>query len=297
MKGEAPGHVHQPHRSRQSSKESDDSGLPDLHAPRARVGWAMTYLNQAGLVTRPTRGQITITDEGRAALRAHPERIDNKVLEAFPPSSSSPNASARGQAPPLRRARHRRHPARQVSPSPRRPKNPSDLVAEAVAANRAVIEGEVLKAALALSPTAFEELVIRLLGAMGYGRSDNRMGQLERTSASGDAGIDGIISQDPLGLDRIYVQAKHCAVDRPIGRPRIHEFAGALHGKQGDRGAYITTSRFTDGARTEADRFSARIELIDARRLAQLLVTHGVGVQAEQTVTLYRLDENFLETL
>lgn len=111
MKGEAPGHVHQPHRSRQSSKESDDSGLPDLHAPRARVGWAMTYLNQAGLVTRPTRGQITITDEGRAALRAHPERIDNKVLEAFPPSSSSPNASARGQAPPLRRARHRRHPA------------------------------------------------------------------------------------------------------------------------------------------------------------------------------------------
>ena len=261
----------------------------------SRVGWAMTYLNQAGLVTRPTRGQITITDEGRAALRAHPERIDTKVLEAYPSfiefterkrekSASSvdgPGVLAAGQS----------------TPQPEASETPSDLVAQAIATNRAAVEGEVLKAALALSPTAFEELVIRLLGAMGYGRGDNRMGQLVRTSASGDAGVDGIISQDPLGLDRIYVQAKRYALDRPIERPKIHEFAGALLGKQGDRGVFITTSRFTDGARTEADRINARIELIDGRRLAQLLVTHGVGVQAEQTVTLYRLDEDFFETL
>lgn len=262
----------------------------------SRVGWAMTYLNQAGFVTRPTRGHITITDEGRAALRAHPERIDTKVLEAYPsfiefterkreksrPATEGPGVSTTGQAD---------------APQPEASETPSDLVAQAIATNRAAVEGEVLKAALALSPTAFEDLVIRLLGAMGYGRGDNRMGQLVRTSASGDAGVDGIISQDPLGLDRIYVQAKRYALDRPIERPKIHEFAGALLGKQGDRGVFITTSRFTDGARTEADRINARIELIDGRRLAQLLVTHGVGVQAEQTVTLYRLDEDFFETL
>ena len=167
------------------------------------------------------------------------------------------------------------------------------LLALAVATNRAAVEGEVLKSALALSPTGFEDLVIALLGKMGYGRA----GTVERTSASGDAGVDGIISQDPLGLDRIYVQAKRYAEDRTIDRPRIHEFAGALLGKQGDRGVFITTSRFTSGAVHEAERINARIELIDGRRLAELLVEYEVGVQTEETVTLYRLDEDYFESL
>ena len=128
---------------------------------------------------------------------------------------------------------------------------------------------------------------------MGYGRA----GAVERTSASGDAGIDGIISQDPLGLDRIYVQAKRYAEDRAVDRPRIHEFAGALLGKQGDRGVFITTSRFTPGAQVEADRINARIELIDGKRLAQLLVRYEVGVQVEQTATLYRIDDDFFESI
>ncbi len=257
-----------------------------------RVGWALTYLSQAGLVRRPSRGHVTITPEGRDALAANPDRIDMKVLEAYPAYLEFRDRTREAAAPTASRDDHPT--AREAEPTA---STPSDLLEQSVATNRAAVEGEVLKAALALSPTAFEELVIRLLGAMGYGRGDHRMGQLERTSASGDAGIDGIISQDPLGLDRIYVQAKRYAVDRPIDRPRIHEFAGALLGKQGDRGVYITTSRFTEGARTEADRINARIELIDGRRLAQLLVTHGVGVQEEQTVTLFRLDEDFFETL
>lgn len=159
--------------------------------------------------------------------------------------------------------------------------------------NRAAVEGDVLQAALALSPTGFEDLVIRLLKRMGYGKA----GSVERTSASGDAGVDGIISQDPLGLDRIYVQAKRYAEDRTIDRPRIHEFAGALLGKQGDRGVFITTSRFSSGAIQEAERINARIELIDGHRLAELLVAHEVGVQVDQTVTLYRLDEDFFDSL
>ncbi|MDE9365684.1 restriction endonuclease [Luteipulveratus sp. YIM 133132] len=247
-----------------------------------RVGWALTYLFQAGLVSRPKRGHVLISDEGRAALAAHATRIDMKALEAYPaylefrdrtrdktPTSTPDGGDETAEA------------------------TPSDLVEQALATNRAAVEGEVLQAALALTPTGFEDLVIRLLERMGYGRA----GSVERTSASGDAGVDGIISQDPLGLDRIYVQAKRYAEDRTIDRPRIHEFAGALLGKQGDRGVFITTSRFSSGAIQEAERINARIELIDGRRLAELLVAHEVGVQAQQTVTLYRLDEDFFEGL
>ncbi|WP_222704968.1 restriction endonuclease [Mobilicoccus massiliensis] len=146
---------------------------------------------------------------------------------------------------------------------------------------------------MSLTPYEFENLVITLLERMGYGHA----GSVERTSASGDAGVDGIISQDPLGLDRIYVQAKRYAQDNVIHRPRIHEFAGALLGKQGDRGVYITTSSFSVGALAEADRINARIELIDGQRLAELLVRYRVGVQVEQTVELLRMDEDFYEGL
>lgn len=247
-----------------------------------RVGWALTYLTQAGLVAHPARGQVSITETGRQALTKYPDRIDTKTLESFDSFLAF---------------RERSRPTTTQTPAPAFTDepiaSPSDLLEQAVKTNRAAITGEVLQAALALSPAAFEELVIRLLAKMGYGR----LGSVEGTSYTGDAGIDGIISQDPLGLDRIYVQAKRYAEDRPIDRPRIHEFAGALLGKQGDRGVYITTSRFTNGARTEAERLNARIELIDGQRLAELLVDYGVGVQTQETVTLYRLDEDFFETI
>ena len=251
-----------------------------------RVGWALTYLRQAGLIDQPSRGRVVINAAGRKALTAYPDRIDMKTLEAYPAyldfrdrtreKTQTDTAPSDVGAPPADTSA-----------------TPSELLELAVATNRSAVEGEVLKAALALSPTGFEDLVIALLARMGYGRA----GSVERTSASGDAGVDGIISQDPLGLDRIYVQAKRYAEDRTIDRPRIHEFAGALLGKQGDRGVFITTSRFSAGAMQEAERINARIELIDGRRLAELLVTYGVGVQAEESVTLYRLDEDYFESL
>lgn len=248
-----------------------------------RVSWALTYLSQAGLIERPRRGHVQITAAGRQALAAHLQRIDMGTLEQYPSYVE------------FRTRRSRNNPSSGTSADGTEPAalTPADLIAQAVADNRAAVEGEVLRAALALSATGFEDLVIRLLEAMGYGRA----GSVERTSSSGDAGVDGIISQDPLGLDRIYVQAKRYAEDRAIDRPKIHEFAGALLGKQGDRGVYITTSRFTDGARREAERINARIELIDGGRLAELLVAHEVGVQAESQATLYRLDEDFFEAL
>lgn len=264
--------------------------LPSRNSKRInnRVGWAMTYLSQAGLIERPGRGQVMISQVGRAALDANPDRIDMKVLEAYPAYIEF---------------RDRRQKGRGDSTSDSGPRDsvvhdeetatPNDLLDRAVSTNRAAVESEVLTAALKLSPAGFEELVVRLLQRMGYGS----LGSVERTSASGDAGVDGIISQDPLGLDRIYVQAKRYAEDRAVDRPRIHEFAGALLGKQGDRGVYITTSRFTSGARDEAERINARIELIDGARLAELLVEYGVGVQPEQSATLYRLDEDFFDSI
>ena len=289
----ADGHVHTTRSVRETL--ADQYGLTDserahlLPSGRARtfdnrVSWALTYLAQAGLTERPRRGHLQITDTGRHALADNPNRIDMAVLEQYPSYRQ------------FRERRSRRAPAPQptdVQQPDTVAATPADLVAQALAENRAAIEGDVLREALGLSATGFENLVIRLLETMGYGRA----GSVERTSTSGDAGVDGIISQDPLGLDRIYVQAKRYAEDRPIDRPKIHEFAGALPGKQGDRGVYITTSRFTNGARQEAERINARIELIDGNRLAELLVAHEVGVQAETTATLYRLDEDYFETL
>ncbi len=247
-----------------------------------RVGWSLTHLSQAGLLDRPARAQLRIAPTGHAVLTSHPERVDMTVLRDYPEYMKF-----------RERKKAKTAGAVDLAESVGDQVSPDDLLGAAVAENRAAVEGDLLQKALELSPTGFEDLVIRLLEAMGYGRA----GSAERTSATGDAGIDGIISQDPLGLDRIYVQAKRYAVERSIDRPKIHEFAGALLGKQGDRGVYITTSAFTRGARDEAERINARIELIDGSRLAELLVGYGVGVQAEQTVTLYRIDEDFFEQL
>lgn len=254
----------------------------------SRVGWALTYLFQAGLTHRPRRGTVAITSAGRDALVRYTERISTKDLEQFAEFREFQTRS--GTTPTntiIEPARPRRESA-DVDLT-----TPDELIAAAAAGNRAAIESELAARLQAVTPTEFEDVVMRLLFAMGYGEA----GSVERTSASGDAGIDGIISQDPLGLDRIYVQAKRYADHRVIHRPTIQEFAGALQYRQGDRGVFITTSRFSSGAIEAAERINARIELIDGHRLAGLMMENGVGVQPEQSVTLYRLDEDFFESL
>ncbi|RBY78150.1 restriction endonuclease [Geodermatophilus sp. TF02-6] len=246
-----------------------------------RVTWSITHLFQAGLLSRPARGQVAITPAGRQVLAAHPERVDMRVLQGFEPyrafRSRSTQRDAAGDGP--------------LDAEPDADAaSPQDLLAQAVTENQAAVEGELLTRALALTPTEFERLVVRLLERMGYGR----FGGVEHSGRSGDAGI---ISQDPLGLDRIYLQAKRYDPGQSVQRPAIQGFVGALMGAQGDRGVFITTSSFSDGARRKADRVNARIELIDGARLAQLMLRHGVGVQAETTVTLHQLDEDFFETL
>ncbi len=141
-------------------------------------------------------------------------------------------------------------------------------------------------------PAFFEQAVLDLLIAMGYGGAE---GHATRTQLSNDGGIDGIVDQDALGLSRIYVQAKRYSFDSAVGRPEIQAFVGALHGNQANQGEFITTGRFSGGARTYADAVSSRVILIEGQRLAALMIRYGVGVQVSRTLHIVELDEDFFE--
>jgi restriction system protein len=255
-----------------------------------RAGWAVTYLVQAGAVRRPKRGIAEITDRGRQLLTTVSGPISNADLVQFDEFQAFRNRSRRSPKPAddtLRRGNDLQH----EQPDPDR--SPEEVITDTVATVHAALTGELLDRVMRLTPIAFESLVLRLLGAMKYGAS----GQIESTAASGDAGIDGVISQDPLGLDRIYVQAKRYDRERTIGRPTMQAFVGALQGQQADRGVFITTCRFTSEALTYADRVGVRIIPIDGEELASLMLKHGVGVQPGYVATLMKLDEDFFEAL
>ena len=170
---------------------------------------------------------------------------------------------------------------------------PREAVSAAVDEANAAVAAEVLDRVRQREPAFLERLVLSVLTAMGYGGA---AGAAEHLGRAGDEGLDGVIRQDPLGLDRIYVQAKRYGASKPVGgRPEIQEFVGALHGAQADRGIFITTSRFTPEAITYADRVPARVVLIDGAALSSLMVRHNIGVQDQQAYVIKRVDEDFFE--
>lgn len=266
------------------------SGEPRI---RNRVGWSLSYLARAGAVDRPRRGFAQLSARGKDLRAQNPERIDSKVLDQFAEFRAFRAKSSGSRSGPAVEAAANTAGIELFIDPLSTDASPQDLIQRAVAENRAVVESEILDRALAVDPPTFERLVLRLLEAMGYGKS----GRIEHSGRSGDGGIDGIISQDPLGLDRVYMQAKRYARDNVVQRPAIQGFVGALLSAQGDRGVFITTSSFSSGARQEADKVNARIVLIDGDRLAELMVHHGVGVQAESTAVLHRVDEDFFDSL
>lgn len=244
-----------------------------------RLHWAVTYMHQAGLVSRPKRGVVRITGRGRKVAAAHPERVDVGVLSEFPEFIEFKSRS---------------HAPRQTG-QPELAKNeatPREAVSTAVDEANAAVAAEVLDRVRQREPAFLERLVLAVLTAMGYGGA---AGAAEHLGKSGDEGLDGVIRQDPLGLDRIYVQAKRYGASRAVGRPEIQEFVGALHGAQADRGIFITTSRFTPEAITYADRVAARVVLIDGAALSALMVRHNIGVQDQQTYVIKRVDEDYFE--
>lgn len=253
----------------------------------SRLHWAATYMAQAGLLTRPQRGFAQITPRGKEALAAQGSDINNAYLAEFQEFREF-QARARGSA---RKATHKVQPQSPAASAHDDSATPSEAMEAVVSEANASLAGDLLERVRANDPVFLERLVLLVLTRMGYG--DRSIGAAEHLGRSGDEGIDGVIRQDALGLERIYVQAKRYAADRPISRPDIQAFVGALQGQQADRGVFITTSRFTADAQDYAERVNARIILIDGDYLAQLMIRHNVGVQDEQTFTLKRMDEDF----
>lgn len=170
--------------------------------------------------------------------------------------------------------------------------DPVEQIETGIARIHAEVAAELLSRLHAQDPAFFEQAVLDLLMTMGYGGAE---GTATRTQLSYDGGIDGIIDQDALGLARIYVQANRYALDASIVRPEIQAFVGAPHGNQANQGVFITTARFSSGARQYADSVATRVVLIDGERLARLMIRYGIGVQVRQTYQRVEIDEDFFE--
>lgn len=251
--------------------------------------WALSYLARSGAAERPVRGQYRITEAGRALLAERPDGITEKDLRAF---VGDPDASHTYYA--LKSLEGAADASDEANAIPEKTVelDPTEQIELGIERIHATVAGELLTRLHAGDPEFFEQAVLDLIMGMGYGGAE---GTATRTQLSNDGGIDGIVDQDALGLSRIYVQAKRYALDASIGRPEIQAFVGALHGAQANQGVFITTARFSKGARAYADSVPTRVVLIDGTRLAALMIRYGVGVQVKQTVHIVEVDEDFFE--
>jgi len=258
--------------------EELDEKLPSGKQSRwaNRVAWAKVYLEKVRIFDSPGRGQFRITDRGREVLRNPPARLDLSYLQRFPELAEFRNrtrASSVGSAVPVEQSEI----------------TPEEELESAYERLQTELAEDVLAHVRRLSPTAFEQLVVDVMLAMGYGGGSPEAGSI--TPASGDEGIDGVINEDRLGLDVIYVQAKRW--ENPVSRPEIQKFVGALHGRRARKGVFITTSRFTSDARGYVEHIDPRVVLIDGERLARLMIDHGVGVSTKDTLRVQRVDSDY----
>jgi restriction system protein len=247
-----------------------------------RIHWAKFYMSKAGLIASPARGRFLATEKGKTLLATVPERIDVGLLMQEPEFREfyRNEGGATGQEGAIVK----------IS-DPVSATTPEEQIDAAHAALMAALRDELLQRILANSPAFFEQLIVDLLVAMGYGGSHkDAAAQLGR---SGDGGVDGIVNEDRLGLDRIYVQAKRYAPGSPVGRPDVNGFVGSLVGLGATKGVFVTTSTFSQPARDYVRHLAQRVILIDGRELADLMIEHGVGVRGYRTVEFKRLDEDF----
>jgi len=243
-----------------------------------RVGWASTYLKQAGVLEAPRRGLLRITARGLDLLKERPRKIDVAFLERFPEF-----VEFRGKR------RHRNPIAQPKIATVPSTDTPEDALSSAYRSLRAELEAQLLEEIGRASPAFFEQLVVDLLVKMGYGGSRQDAGRA--VGRTGDGGIDGIINEDRLGLDVIYIQAKRW--ESTVGRPEIQKFAGALQGHRARKGVFITTSAFSREALEYAGVIESRIILIDGDQLAKLMVDHGVGVSTVGSYEVKRVDSDY----
>jgi restriction system protein len=242
-----------------------------------RVGWARTYMKKAGLLTSTRRGHYEITGRGMQVLAEKPSTINAKFLTRFEEFQAFQNLSKQEDTPV-------------VEPEAEESKQtPEELLEEAVQQLNDTLATELVQAIKDCSPSFFERLVVDLLVTMGYGGTRKDAGQT--IGGSGDGGIDGIIKEDQLGLDVIYIQAKRW--ESSVGRPEIQKFAGALQGVRAKKGVFITTSNFTREARDYVSRIDNKIILIDGPQLANFMILNNVGVSSAASYVVKRIDTDY----
>ena len=249
---------------------------------RSRVHWAQAFLAQAGAVTRPQRGYLEITERGIKLLEENPQGFKAKKFDEFPDYANAWSA----------RSNSEQHAMSDVD-TVESEITPQERIETAVGEIESALATDIVQRVRNLSPKFLELVILELLHAMGYGASDT---DIEHVGGPGDEGVDGVIHQDSLGLQRIYVQAKRYKADSTIGRPDIQKFVGALSGLGANGGVFITTSTFSSEAREYANKnLSARIILIDGNEFGQLMVKHGIGVQKRKTYSIVDIDEDYFE--
>lgn len=242
-----------------------------------RIGWAKTYLKKAGLIVAPKRGYVQITESGKLALQSNAP-IDNNYLSSFSSFQEFKNREQRDDI--------------MSSQSEQENDSPQDKLDSAYRYIRQTLAEELLAEIMNKSSMFFEHLVVKLLTVMGYGGSFSDAGIVTR--ASGDEGIDGIIKQDKLGFDQIYIQAKRWDLKSSVGRPEIQKFVGALAGQGASRGLFVTTASFSEEAKNYARRqHTTKIVLIDGQALAELMIDHNLGVSPIETYEIKRIDSDF----
>ena len=245
-----------------------------------RVAWACTFLKKSGLLESARRGVFSITEIGKQVLSRNPERIDNKFLEQFP-----------GFVEFRQISRKNKDEEKEILTVPDREQTPEEALEFAHQSIRQTLAQDLLSRILECSPRFFEDLVVALLVAMGYGGSRRDAG--ERVGQSGDGGIDGIIKEDRLGLDTIYIQAKRW--QGSVGAPEIQKFVGALQGQRAHKGVFITTSSFTPKAIEYVSNLPTKVVLIDGQQLATLMMDFDVGVSVAATYAVKRIDSDYFE--
>lgn len=251
-----------------------------------RVQWASTYLAKAKAIERPQRGQFRITERGRYLLQTCPKRVTTADLRQFPEFEQFRNkrhTTPDSTTPPVA-----------VSPPDEHDDlTPSERIEVLIGEMESAVADDLLAATYKAGDQFLEWLSVSLLTAMGYGGRDRN----ERTMKSNDSGLDGIIRQDALGLDLVGIQAKCWALDSTVKRPDLQAFVGALHGAQTQRGVFITTAKFSQGAREYAKQVGVQLILIDGPELARLMLHYRLGVTVKQTYEVKEFDRDYFEEL
>ena len=241
-----------------------------------RVGWARTYMKKAGLLESTRRGFFRITDRGSKILSQNPKEINVKYLKQFPEFIE------------FQTIKHERIGENRADEDEKE-KTPEELLETAYQQINDQLVSDLLKQIKAIPPPLFEKIVVELLVAMGYGGTLRDAGQA--IGKSGDEGIDGVIKEDRLGLDAIYLQAKKW--ENTVGRPEIQKFAGALQGQRARKGIFITTSNFSKEAYDYTSRIDTKIVLIDGEQLARYMIDHNIGVSPISKYEIKKIDSDF----